>query len=540
MFCGICGKQIKDGAKFCPFCGAPQQGGTPEVPGKKKSPAILIAVSAVLGVMAVGAAAIFLVVAFNFGLFGHSEKEKDDDGRHLSEEEQQEKQEAEDILAGLTSQFVVNAYSSEAEQIETYKANAEEYIENGQYEEARQQMVLWQNLLDAINGENDYEMEVEQVDVSEFPKIKVYVRIQDKATKTAVKSLKMESFFVQENAGGSEYQKRDILRAVQLDNAERLNISMLADVSGSMDGQPLQEAKYVMNDFLNSVQTGAGDSVSVISFADSVYINTSFTTDINLARNAVNGLITFNMTALYDGLYVAVEQTAAQDGAKCVIAFTDGKDNISNCTPAIVTEKAQRYNIPIYIIGVGSDLSTSDLEYIANNSGGFYRNVGQISNMAEIYNAIFRQQKEMYLVEYETLQQDNDEVMRNMNLDYVDEVVAVRNEYQYVPSVYREPVVSKAKLRVNDYIIYDSDRRYVTSADLNLLTQEELRLARNEIYARKGRRFNDQYLQSYFNGKPWYHGTIAPGSFSENMFNDYERANAYFIADYERLKGYIR
>ena len=144
MFCGICGKQIKDGAKFCPFCGAPQQGGTPEVPGKKKSPAILIAVSAVLGVMAVGAAAIFLVVAFNFGLFGHSEKEKDDDGRHLSEEEQQEKQEAEDILAGLTSQFVVNAYSSEAEQIETYKANAEEYIENGQYEEARQQMVLWQ------------------------------------------------------------------------------------------------------------------------------------------------------------------------------------------------------------------------------------------------------------------------------------------------------------------------------------------------------------------------------------------------------------
>ena len=233
-------------------------------------------------------------------------------------------------------------------------------------------------------------------------------------------------------------------------------------------------------------------------------------------------------------------QTAAQDGAKCVIAFTDGKDNISKCTPGIVAERAQRYNVPIYIIGVGNDLSTSDLQSIAGASGGFYRNVGQISSMSDIYNSIFRQQKEMYLVEYETLLQDQKEVLRNFNLDYVDETVAVRNEYEYVPSVYLEPTQSQAQMFVNDFIIYDSDRRYLTSADLGRLNQEQLRLARNEIYARKGRRFKDQNLQAYFNSKPWYHGTIAPESFTENMFNDCERANAYFIADYERLMGYIR
>lgn len=542
MYCGKCGKQIKDEAKFCPFCGSPQQA-PPEPPaGAKKSPAGIIVASVVLGVAVLAASAVFLLFAHNLGFFGGGEKGKSKEGsdRHLSAEEKQQKEEVEGILEGLSAQDILHAYTSEKEQMDNYKANAEKCIEEGRYEDARQEMALWQNLIDAINGQNPYEMEVEQVDVSEFPKIKVYVRIQDKATKTAVKSLKMESFFVQERVGNADYTKRDILRAVQLDNVERLNISMLADVSGSMDGQPLKEAKFVMNDFLNSVQTGAGDSVCVISFADSVYINTAFTTDINYARNAVNGLVTYNMTALYDGLYVAIEQTAAQDGAKCVIAFTDGKDNISKCTPGIVAERAQRYNVPIYIIGVGNDLSTSDLESIAGASGGFYRNVGQISSMSDIYNSIFRQQKEMYLVEYETLLQDQKEVLRNFNLDYVDETVAVRNEYEYVPSVYLEPTQSQAQMFVNDFIIYDSDRRYLTSADLGRLNQEQLRLARNEIYARKGRRFKDQNLQAYFNSKPWYHGTIAPESFTENMFNDYERANAYFIADYERLMGYIR
>lgn len=94
---------------------------------------------------------------------------------------------------------------------------------------------------------------------------------------------------------------------------------------------------------------------------------------------------------------------------------------------------------------------------------------------------------------------------------------------------------------VNDFIIYDSDKRYLTAADLDRLTPEQLRLARNEIYARKGRMFYSDDLQNYFNSKSWYQPSIEPDDFQDNiMFNSFERANAYFIADYERLKGYIK
>ncbi|MCD8364630.1 MAG: YARHG domain-containing protein [Clostridiales bacterium] len=88
------------------------------------------------------------------------------------------------------------------------------------------------------------------------------------------------------------------------------------------------------------------------------------------------------------------------------------------------------------------------------------------------------------------------------------------------------------------YIIADSDSRYLTTEDLEGLTAEELRIARNEIYARHGRMFDDEALQEYFNSKEWYTGTIAPEDFTESMLNDYERENAYTISAYETEMGY--
>lgn len=89
-----------------------------------------------------------------------------------------------------------------------------------------------------------------------------------------------------------------------------------------------------------------------------------------------------------------------------------------------------------------------------------------------------------------------------------------------------------------DYIFADSGSRYLSTSDLEGLSAEELSWARNEIYARHGRRFKDAGLQSYFDSKPWYNGTIEPDQFSEGMLNEYEKKNAETILSYERSKGY--
>lgn len=62
----------------------------------------------------------------------------------------------------------------------------------------------------------------------------------------------------------------------------------------------------------------------------------------------------------------------------------------------------------------------------------------------------------------------------------------------------------------DDFILPDATGHVYTKEELPELTQEELRIARNEIYARHGRTFKSDDLNQYFTGKSWYNGTIDP------------------------------
>ncbi|MCI8464924.1 MAG: YARHG domain-containing protein [Lachnospiraceae bacterium] len=108
-----------------------------------------------------------------------------------------------------------------------------------------------------------------------------------------------------------------------------------------------------------------------------------------------------------------------------------------------------------------------------------------------------------------------------------------------VPSSVALETSSSAPMEpVSEYILPTSDSAYLTEADLAALTKEELRLARNEIYARHGRKFKDSGLNNYFMSKSWYVPLIDPDRFNENVFNEYEAANRKLIADYEKKMGY--
>ena len=85
-----------------------------------------------------------------------------------------------------------------------------------------------------------------------------------------------------------------------------------------------------------------------------------------------------------------------------------------------------------------------------------------------------------------------------------------------------------------DFIFPQSSEMYLTEYDLQNLTKDQCRIARNEIYARHGRMFSDATLQSYFNQFSWYNGTIEPDQFDDAILNDYEKQNLQLISDYEQ------
>lgn len=92
--------------------------------------------------------------------------------------------------------------------------------------------------------------------------------------------------------------------------------------------------------------------------------------------------------------------------------------------------------------------------------------------------------------------------------------------------------------RWDTYVLPYVDSRYLTEEDVLYWSEEQLRFARNEIYARHGRRFDDAALQEYFDSRSWYVGTIAPNDFNDSVLNEYEVANRDFLLNYETKMGY--
>ena len=90
--------------------------------------------------------------------------------------------------------------------------------------------------------------------------------------------------------------------------------------------------------------------------------------------------------------------------------------------------------------------------------------------------------------------------------------------------------------QTDEYILYDSDKRYIDKSELDIMDKTMLRVARNEIYARHGRIFDSQELKQYFESCSWYKGTISSSEFDESVLNEYEKANAKLISDVENLK----
>lgn len=94
-------------------------------------------------------------------------------------------------------------------------------------------------------------------------------------------------------------------------------------------------------------------------------------------------------------------------------------------------------------------------------------------------------------------------------------------------------VIPDETIDISEYILFNSDSIMLTETDLEFLSDRELELARNEIYARHGRKFNTDYIQQYFDSKSWYKGTIDADKFDDSVLNNIEKYNIEFIRNYE-------
>ena len=85
---------------------------------------------------------------------------------------------------------------------------------------------------------------------------------------------------------------------------------------------------------------------------------------------------------------------------------------------------------------------------------------------------------------------------------------------------------NKSAQESEDGMIFpDSSETEINSEDIKKLSDQDLRYAVNEIYARHGYIFKDESLRTYYEQYDWYKETVKPEDFSSSVFNDIEMRN---------------
>jgi len=141
---------------------------------------------------------------------------------------------------------------------------------------------------------------------------------------------------------------------------EGIDIVMSLDISGSMQAEDfkpnrLEASKKVASSFIDNRPT---DRIGLVVFAGQSFTQCPLTTDHSVIKNLFVGIkqgMLEDGTAIGMGLATAVKRLKDSEAkSKVVILLTDGDNNSGSIAPETAAEIAQKFNIRVYTIGVGT------------------------------------------------------------------------------------------------------------------------------------------------------------------------------------------
>ncbi|MEJ2733558.1 MAG: VWA domain-containing protein [Anaerolineae bacterium] len=282
---------------------------------------------------------------------------------------------------------------------------------------------------------------IDDLHLDEFPRAEVLVTVRD-ANGVPIVDLGADRFEIVED-GIASFSPSEVATNVNPDAV--ISVIMVIDISGSMEGKPIDEAIRAANALLD--QLSPQDRAAIIAFADEVKSldpdvleegkELGFTVDKNAVRNVVNFLDTKIGwdTPLYDAIYKGVKMTASEPaGKRAVIVMTDGRDERDNdqgvpiqdagslSTPDDPINEANRHNIPIFsvgLVGLGGKIDTRYLNRLAERTGGQYLEAPQPEELTPLFQDVVNQLKTQYILGYDSrLEPDtvNHSLMVRVNL----------------------------------------------------------------------------------------------------------------------------
>ena len=170
-------------------------------------------------------------------------------------------------------------------------------------------------------------------------------------------------------------------------------ISLILDASGSMrEANKFTITKDIVMDFIKQRKT---DRLALSIFADFAYVAVPLTYDknslLNLLKHVEVGIAGQRQTALYEALFLSSDLFKnSKSKEKIAILLTDGIDNTNTIPLNVAIEKAKKYGIKVYTIGIGNqgDYNPQALQQIASSTKGKFYEANSVERIQEIYKEI--------------------------------------------------------------------------------------------------------------------------------------------------------
>ena len=200
-------------------------------------------------------------------------------------------------------------------------------------------------------------------------------------------------------------------RSLRVTNIEKTNygrqpasIVLLVDVSGSMYGAPIEQARAAVRDFIAQVEPD--DRIALMSFSTGVTLLQDFTSDRSLLDAAAGGLTAFGDTALFDAVNVGIQQSnTAPDGGKLLVLLSDGVATENTGIRDASLQAAEEAGTAIVAVGLGPSVDVDYLRELTSRTGGRYVPAASATQLratyADIASNVVRRYFSDYTVELE-------------------------------------------------------------------------------------------------------------------------------------------
>ncbi|MHB9033722.1 MAG: VWA domain-containing protein [Anaerolineae bacterium] len=175
------------------------------------------------------------------------------------------------------------------------------------------------------------------------------------------------------------------------------NIFLVADVSGSMEGENLDNAKQALKAFIQQIPNDT-ERVGLIAFSSSAreVVPLTMIGDGRVKLDgAIDALSAGGNTALIDGVALAFTKLQDMNDAErinAIVVMTDGKENNSRTRLSDLTlqlQAASKSSLPILVfcIAYGDSAELGPLEAMSQATGAFTRSSGT-TDIADLYKTL--------------------------------------------------------------------------------------------------------------------------------------------------------